>query len=515
MKSTLLDCIEDTSARFRPPVRRKGTHLLLLFIGLLQLGLTGCAAKRLRTDYTAFERVYAETSNREMLLNLARLENRDPTYFFKVGQITSNWKMQSSLAGAGSYAVSSSNPHIGGPAGGGTPLVNYENDPVFTFIPVNDETNAQLLLKPIPAETFYFLYEQGWRVDQLLRLMVDRIELTRITTQGSTQVCTVETIRNAPPTAPLRADGTPDYSHNQVALSSYITFLRINAIAYWLQKNGFLLLRGKDTFVPYALDPDSGLDADATANAPKAADFVNAAQKNAVWELVETKEGTKTVTKWVLGEKVFAPMFSLYPTNHEGSTVVPRVGDIEKAILNDPDMKDELSKGPALQEVLEGLAAGFTIEGSTNKQDSCNPTSGQPQVSAHLVMRSLLGVMAAAAQEQIPFEALAHANPTVPNSPFLTQAEKDELKNPPDFRHAVPVVERLPLLHLTGEIDDQKTQPVIQLNYRGKNYYIADDKKPEYLDNQYWNRDVFRLIDQLTSQVTVDISKFPLTEILQ
>jgi hypothetical protein len=57
--------------------------------------------------------------------------------------------------------------------------------------------------------------------------------------------------------------------------------------------------------------------------------------------------------------------------------------------------------------------------------------------------------------------------------------------------------------------------PIIQLNYRGISYRIADDKKNLGTDNQYWNRDVFRLINQLTSQVTVDISKFPLTEILQ
>jgi len=53
------------------------------------------------------------------------------------------------------------------------------------------------------------------------------------------------------------------------------------------------------------------------------------------------------------------------------------------------------------------------------------------------------------------------------------------------------------------------------VSYRGKIYRIADKKSADVADNQYWNRDIFRLINQLTSQVTVDISKFPLTEILQ
>jgi hypothetical protein len=34
-------------------------------------------------------------------------------------------------------------------------------------------------------------------------------------------------------------------------------------------------------------------------------------------------------------------------------------------------------------------------------------------------------------------------------------------------------------------------------------------------ENEYWNRDVFRLIAALTAQVTVDTSKYPIANILQ
>jgi hypothetical protein len=210
-------------------------RLLLFLIGLSALGLSGCGPKRFRSDFANYERSVAETSNHELLLNLARLENHDPTYFFKTGQIVSNYTMSASLTGAGNYAASTSNPTIGGPAGGGTPLATYSNTPIFNFIPVDDATNAQLLLKPVPAETFYFLYEQGWRADQLVRLMVDRIELTRYSAEKHT--CTVEMFHNAPPTAYLNPDGTPDkgYLRDPAALTSYVTFLRINAVVYWLQ----------------------------------------------------------------------------------------------------------------------------------------------------------------------------------------------------------------------------------------------------------------------------------------
>ena len=312
--------------------RAKGKYLLVLVAGLLPLGVSGCATKRLKIDFTGFEKAYAQTSNQEMLLNLARLENRDPTYFFKIGQITSAYKMNVSVGGNAGYQLQSTNIAAGSPYGNGTPGATYENDPIFTFIPVNDETNAQLLLKPIPAESFYFLYEQGWRVDQLVRLMVDRFEVTRY--NGSDGTCTVETIRNTPPANYLR-DGD--------ALSSYTTFLRVNAIIYWLQKHGYLLLRGQNTFQPYSLDNNSGLDtSDAkglSANAPKGTDFVNAAQKGAVWELMPT-EGDPKTKKWVLGEKVFSPNFSLYPLAANGTKLGPDINKIEAQILNDPEMAE-------------------------------------------------------------------------------------------------------------------------------------------------------------------------------
>jgi hypothetical protein len=488
-----------------------GKLLLWSLCAGLPLGISGCATKRLKIDFTGFEKVYAETSNQEMLLNLARLENRDPTYFFKIGQITSAYKMNVSLAGTAGYALQSTNIAAGSPNGSGSPSAIYENDPIFTFIPVNDETNAQLLLKPIPAESFYFLYEQGWRVDQLVRLMVDRFEVTRYDGNGR---CTVETIRNTPPA---------DYLRDPDELSSYTTFLRVNAIIYWLQRHGYLLLRGQNTFQPYSLDNNSGLDTtDAkgvSANAPKGQDFVNAAQKGAVWELMPTEGDPKTL-KWVLGEKIFSPNFSLYPLAANGTKLGPDVKTIESQILADPEMTG-LKGGPALHAVLTELAAGFTIEGTatqgtTVQPDACSdPTSKKSSVSVHLVMRSLIGLMAAAAQEQEPYEAIEKGNPLIPPSAYLTPAQVAALGPAKPFLEEVPAIERLPLLRLMGAKEDEASAPIIELNYRGKDYRIVDQKTTEGTDNQYWNRDVFRLINQLTSQVTVDISKFPLTEILQ
>jgi hypothetical protein len=149
---------------------QKQTSALLLLLATVFLTLSGCAARRMKADFKDFESAYAETSNREVLLNLARLENHDPTYFFKLGQISTSYRMQAGVSANGNYVTQGMTPGGANITGGITPNVLYESDPAFTFIPVNDDTNAQLLLKPVPAETLYVLYQQGWRLDQLFRL---------------------------------------------------------------------------------------------------------------------------------------------------------------------------------------------------------------------------------------------------------------------------------------------------------------------------------------------------------
>src|SRR5208283_4550045 len=143
-------------------LRSKGgwkPYLLLFVAGLELTGLSGCAAKRLRADYKGYESAFAETSNHEMLLNLARLNQHDPTYFFKMGQMATSYRMQAALSGNGNYVTQGTTG--ANVTGGGTPSMIFEQDPSFTFIPVNDDATAQLLLKPIPAELFYALYQQG------------------------------------------------------------------------------------------------------------------------------------------------------------------------------------------------------------------------------------------------------------------------------------------------------------------------------------------------------------------
>ncbi len=474
---------------------QKCLRRLLLLSAILPL--CACAAKRMRSDFTGFESAYAETSNREVLLNLARLENRDPTYFFKLGQITSAYRMQAALPGAANYTPQGTTPGGAIVSGGITPSVLYENDPVFQFIPVNDDTNAQLLLKPIPPETFYILYQQGWRVDQLFRLLVDRIELTRLT--GTR--CDVEVIRNLAP--PIYTDATGKaYTPDPDTLRAYVTFLRVSAVVYALQKHGLLLLRGAERFVPF--DNNSGIAANEDKSLPIAKDQNDAVGKNTVWE--KDAKGN-----WILGRKVFTPIFYLNPlAENDKKELVPDTAAIEEHIS--PDLPELREGGEAMHQALQILANGFSIHGTATPQqleEGACPTKG---ISSHLVMRSLIGLMSAAAQEEIPFDALLNSDPEIPFKRTVSAQEQESVRR---FKDAVPRIEQEPLLRITWKPDDTTTAPLTRVLYRGVNYSVADLSSPVNPENQYWNRDMFRLISNLTSQVTVDISKFPLPEILQ
>ena len=128
-------------------------------------------------------------------------------------------------------------------------------------------------------------------------------------------------------------------------------------------------------------------------------------------------------------------------------------------------------------------------------------------------MRSLIGLMAAAAQEQIPYDALAHANPAIPNSRNVPPDQ--QLKTLPKFMDAVPAIERNPLLRLTGTTEDQANQPHCSIELPGNRLPHCRPEARGGHGEPILESRMFRLINQLTSQVTVDISKFPLTAIIQ
>jgi len=519
---------------------RAATRCFVILLSCLTLlPMNGCLGHHyVKTDFKGYETAFAETSNRELLLNLARLENRDPAYFFKMGQITSSYRMQGSLTTSGQLSAVTS-PEGQVPTGGGSPGIIFENDPTFQFIPVNDDTNARLLMEPIQPETFYALYQQGWRLDQLFRLLVDRIEVSMPDGKGG---CSVEVFRNVPPTGVPNPDGQPGDAvsqdgttrYNSVALSHYVTFLRVSALVYELQKRGLLVLRGTTTFVPYDRDAvvtdssrgpsSSGGDEEQNGEGRgggggfQAKDQNDAVARSDIWHKVKvTGPDGKPEDGWVLGHNVFTAVYYLSPivatktgdvTTYSSDTASVEK-DVETDLRLDPDLS-ALNTGPALSTILQVMSGGFSLEGIPSAQGESQQTVCPLKVTAHLYMRSIIELMAASAQEERAFEELKRKNPTVPRD---SQNPLD-MSTPQPFQAEVPRLEQMPVLRLQWH-GASTINPLVTVSYRDKTYSVADETPPPIAANATWNRDMFRLIEGLSSQVTVDISKFPLPEILQ
>ena len=311
-------------------------------------------------------------------------------------------------------------------------------------MPVNDDSTARQLLQPMPAELFYVLFQQGWRVDQLMRLMVDHIEY-----KPDPKSDVVHTIRNVA---------------SQTNLKDYLTFLRISALAYHLQRRGHLIFSADQKFQPVLT---SGLTLDGNA-APQAKDIVDAWTKNLVWQ-----QDPNTKNSWQLGQFVTVPKFKLTPSYQPGDKDHPsnvKDYDIE---VDMPELANVQSLGPTLQ-ILDSNGLGFGILENSETKDA-SKSSQATQSSAQLVMRSLIGMMAAAAQEQKTFGAL------------MELAKQDKTQDP------IPAVELQPLLTLNWDrADESHLTPVLtKLEYMGKTYMVADPQSDDPLKASSWNRDNF------------------------
>jgi hypothetical protein len=156
----------------------------------LALGLAGCAGgvalNRSFNDYTA---VHADITNRQLLLNLARMANTHPPHFLQLGLINSTFQF-----GATATAQTGGSRTDGRSAAGAMQLLQrattwgatatatVTEQPTFAFTPLSGPQFAQGFLGIVSPTVFFSLLEQGEPIDQLMRILVQSIEYTEETT---------------------------------------------------------------------------------------------------------------------------------------------------------------------------------------------------------------------------------------------------------------------------------------------------------------------------------------------
>ena len=467
-----------------------------------------------------------------MLLNLARLDNGAPPSFLAVGAVQSNFTFNSTASGG--FAPSSTSTHVnsnttplssnsgilgpllqvasrtatlvlGGNANLGT---SFNSNPEFQWIPLNSEQVAKQVLVPMDPNIFYSLYQQGFPIDELLRVMVERVETTLPGAHGVQLVLINSPTRtNVQPTDP-RGD-------------SYDRFLRACAMLRIMQMNGDLVLETGSNFQSMAVftkaakqsmkgeddeddgggssrsAPDVSGSADDVMGTPNLArgrhskdpsdppahripapyspeaDFqptpeevFQADQNGFRW--VKDAGGT-----WELGKEVAVPKF--YLRNVSIADVSRRIQQFR--IHGQPLQIDKT----AITNLLGLLSTnGITVETTALKHDS---------QTTCLILRSFSRALEATASEQEAF---------------------DELMKYQNFQDIVTPLEAQPVLRTRWDGQPGPLEkPLVKLLYDGKLYQITDPHRSALAQpSGTWNRDVYRLIMELNSQVTVDISKF-------
>jgi hypothetical protein len=270
---------------------------------------------------------------------------------------------------------------------------------------------------------------------------------------------------------------------------NYEDFLRICAMLRTLQENGYLTLKARLDYDPVGQvsfgtsqpNPNRTTDGGGStekATFPSLKDFMDAEDKNL--KLSMTNE-----QRWLVSRKHATPKFYLRAegsgaAGKNGASALAAVTPVIEFLKQHAYYSKAEENYGAITNLVAALYAGISIQ--TDVVDNGAP-------STKLVLRSFNRTMESVANEQACFEALA--------------------KRDPRMKDMVPDFERRPILQLVWT--DKKAARTFRLekvDYAGKTYEIADPVLDPLNPVATWNRDVYCLLVELSSQVTVDISKF-------
>jgi hypothetical protein len=230
-----------------------------------------------------------------------------------------------------------------------------------------------------------------------------------------------------------------------------------------MQRAGFLSLEAHKQFDALGSIAFDSQKAERTK--PTSKEFADAEEKG--FTLQENESG------WQIGRMRASPLFVLKQEQAEA---------VLKHLMSDKNLvsQDSSSSSEAISRVVKLLNQGISVQTKVE-------VGGH--AGTHLILRSFGRAMDAVATEQPAFEK------------FKTDHS--------DATAIVPASEMHPILQMMWpDKSIHLTRPLQTVHYSGKMYQIADPVRSPLDPAAQWNRDVFRLMVALGSQVSVDISKF-------
>ena len=178
-----------------------------------------------------------KTADEQLLLNLVRLKYRDTPFFLEASSFTAQFDFNTNASIGGVFPLT----------GGGTDTlttgagVSFSERPTISFTPLQGEDFVSRLLNPVSFNTISLLYNSGWSIDSVGRMVVQRI--------------------NGIDNAPGASGPTPKVA------AVYADFNRLSALMFELQKTNMMQLGkasgGARDGMPVLFLPPSGVSAQA------------------------------------------------------------------------------------------------------------------------------------------------------------------------------------------------------------------------------------------------------------
>ena len=154
------------------------------------LGASGCTTLgpvSVPEDRFDYNKVLAQSSEQQLLLNLVRLRYGEPVQWVAVSSMISKYTLQGEAGWSQWYNNMHvfENPALRGILGGvdATPnrqntwntQAHYSDSPTITYAPVEGEEFSKRVLTPIPISIVLYLIQAGWPVDQVFECCLQRI----------------------------------------------------------------------------------------------------------------------------------------------------------------------------------------------------------------------------------------------------------------------------------------------------------------------------------------------------
>jgi len=144
-----------------------------LLTGAAAVVVSGCLGPPvLERQVLGYDEVTKTLDEKLLLLNIARVSNKEPVHFTSTSSIAATFNWTTTLGASGEITESKGtnflNLNIGGSA---------SENPTFSISPISGKEFTERVVTPFQDTIFEFLVFQGGRIDQAMRLMGAGIEV--------------------------------------------------------------------------------------------------------------------------------------------------------------------------------------------------------------------------------------------------------------------------------------------------------------------------------------------------